>query len=100
MRAHQFCGPEHLRLQDAPGPQVQAGQVQIKVCAARINPADLVHLLGRLGTPPLPYIPGTDVCGEVEAGTQAISLPANLSREEGTEQSCSNVAKRTAMPRY
>ena len=113
MRAHQFGGPEVLRLEEAPDPQVQAGQIQIRVRAAGINPADLVRLSGRLGTPPLPYIPGTDVCGEVEAvgagvthvksgdrvygrafaggyaektclmGTETIALPANLSWEEG-----------------
>ncbi|MBI3246989.1 MAG: zinc-binding dehydrogenase [Deltaproteobacteria bacterium] len=113
MRAHQVGGPEQLRLEDAPDPQVQAGQVQIRVRAAGINPADLVRLSGRLGMPALPYIPGTDVCGEVEAvgagvshvkagdrvfgrallggyaektclaASEAILLPANLSFAEG-----------------
>lgn len=73
MRAQQFGGPEQLRLEDAPDPQVQAGQVLIQVRAAGINPADLVRLSGRLGTPPLPYIPGTDVCGEVEAVGAGVS---------------------------
>jgi NADPH2:quinone reductase len=114
MRAHQFGGPEQLRLEDAPEPQVQAGQVLIRVRAAGLNPADLVRLSGRLGTLPLPYIPGTDVCGEVEevgsgvshvkkgdrvfgraltggyaektclAASEAIPLPANLSFIEGS----------------
>jgi len=113
MRAHQFGGPEMLRLEDAPTPQVQAGQVQIRVRAAGINPADLVRLSGRLQPLPLPYIPGTDVCGEVEAigagvthvkrgdrvfgravtggyaeqtclaASETIPLPAGLSFEEG-----------------
>jgi len=113
MCAHQFGGPEQLRLEEAPEPPVQAGQVMIRVRAAGINPADLVRLSGRLGTPPLPYIPGTDVCGEIEslgagvtnlkqgqrvfgraltggyaektcvAADEAIPLPANLSFEEG-----------------
>ena len=113
MRAQQVGGPEQLRLEDAPDPQVQAGQVQIRVKAAGINPADLVRLSGRLGMPALPYIPGTDVCGEVEAvgagvahvkpgdrvfgrallggyaektclaASEAILLPANLSFAEG-----------------
>jgi NADPH2:quinone reductase len=73
MRAHQFGGPEQLRLEEAPDPQVQAGQVQIRVRAAGINPADLVRLSGRLGTLPLPYIPGTDVCGEVESVGAGVS---------------------------
>ncbi|HKV53703.1 MAG TPA: NADPH:quinone reductase [Candidatus Binataceae bacterium] len=113
MRAHQLGGPDQLRFEDAPEPQPQAGQVLIQVRAAGINPADLVRLSGRLGTPPLPYIPGTDVSGEVEklgAGVsglkpgdrvfgravaggyaektcvpaaEAIPLPANLSFDEG-----------------
>ena len=113
MRAHQFGGPEQLRFEDAPDPQPQAGQVQIRVRAAGINPADLVRLAGRLQPLPLPYIPGTDVCGEVEsvgagvthvkkgdrvfgralsggyaektclAAIEAIPMPAKLSFEEG-----------------
>jgi NADPH2:quinone reductase len=113
MRAHQFGGPEQLKLEEAPEPQVEAGQVMIRVRAAGINPADLVRLSGRLGTLPLPYIPGTDVCGEIEkigagvnslkqgqrvfgraltggyaertciAAEEAIPLPSNLSFEEG-----------------
>jgi NADPH:quinone reductase-like Zn-dependent oxidoreductase len=67
MRAQQFGGPEQLRLEDAPEPPVESGQVMIRVKAAGINPADLVRLSGRLQPLKLPYIPGTDVCGEVEA---------------------------------
>jgi len=73
MRAHQFGGPEQLRFEDAPDPQAQAGQVQIRVRAAGINPADLVRLSGRLQPLTLPYIPGTDVCGEVEAVGAGVS---------------------------
>ena len=113
MRAHQFGGPEQLRFEDAPDPQAQAGQVQIRVRATGINPADLVRLSGRLQPLSLPYIPGTDVCGEVEAvgagvthvkkgdrvfgrtavggyaektclaASEAIPLPSNLSFAEG-----------------
>jgi NADPH2:quinone reductase len=67
MRAQQFGGPEQLRLEDAPEPLVESSQVMIRVKAAGINPADLVRLSGRLQPVKLPYIPGTDVCGEVEA---------------------------------
>jgi NADPH:quinone reductase-like Zn-dependent oxidoreductase len=113
MRAHQFGGPEQLQFEDAPDPQVQVGQVQIRVRAAGINPADLVRLSGRLQPLTLPYIPGTDVCGDVEAvgtgvthvkkgdrvfgraltggyaektclaASEAVPLPANLSFAEG-----------------
>jgi NADPH2:quinone reductase len=110
---HQFGGPEQLKLEDAPEPQAQAGQVMVRVRAAGINPADLVRMSGRLGSLPLPYIPGMDVCGEIErlgagvanlkpgqrifgraltggyaektclAAEEAVPLPANMSFEEG-----------------
>jgi NADPH2:quinone reductase len=110
---HEFGGPEVLRFEDAPDPIPQAGQVQIRVRASGINPADLVRLSGRLQPLALLYIPGTDVCGEVESvGTgvthvkrgdrvfgrafagghaektcltanEAVALPANPSWEEG-----------------
>jgi NADPH:quinone reductase len=113
MRAHQFGGPEQLKLEDAPDPQAQAGQVLIRVRAAGINPADIVRLSGHLQPVALPYIPGADVCGEVEsigagvthikkgdrvfgraltggyaektclAAGETFLLPANLSFEEG-----------------
>lgn len=68
MRAAQFGGPELLRLEDAPEPPLKDGHVLIRVKATGINPADLVRLSGRYPqTLPLPYIPGTDVAGEVEA---------------------------------
>jgi NADPH2:quinone reductase len=57
MRAHQFGGPEQLKLEDATDPQAQAGQVVIRVQAAGINPADLVMLSGALRSVPLPYFP-------------------------------------------
>jgi NADPH:quinone reductase len=44
MRAHQFGGPEQLRLEEAPEPRPQAGQVAIRIRAAGINPADVVRL--------------------------------------------------------
>jgi NADPH2:quinone reductase len=68
MRAAQFGDPELLRLEEAPDPQLTAGHVLIRVKATGINPADLVRLSGRYPQAlPLPYIPGTDVAGEVEA---------------------------------
>jgi NADPH2:quinone reductase len=68
MRAHQFGGPEQLRLEDAPDPEVEKGQVLVRVRAAGINPTDLTRLSGRFPQSfKLPYIPGIDVSGEVEA---------------------------------
>jgi NADPH2:quinone reductase len=67
MRAHQFGGPEQLRLEDAPDPKAESGQLLIRVRAAGINPTDIMRLSGRFPQPfTLPYTPGIDVAGEVE----------------------------------
>jgi NADPH:quinone reductase-like Zn-dependent oxidoreductase len=73
IRAHQFGGPEQLRFEDAPDPQVQAGQVQIRVRAAGINNADMSRLSGLVEEISFPYIPGTDVSGEIEAVGAAVT---------------------------
>lgn len=105
IRAHQFGGPEQLRYEDAPDPQVQAGQVQIRVRAAGINPADLVRLSGRLGTLALPYIPGTDVCGEVEAVSAGVTHVKKGDRVFGralsggyAEKTCVAAGEATLLP--
>ena len=68
MRLAQFGSPENLRLEEAPDPELREGHVAIRVKATGINPADLVRMSGKYPQPlPLPYIPGTDVAGEVEA---------------------------------
>jgi NADPH:quinone reductase-like Zn-dependent oxidoreductase len=68
MRLAEFGSPDKLRLEEAPDPELRDGHVRIRVMASGINPADLVRMSGRYPRPlPLPYIPGTDVAGEVEA---------------------------------
>lgn len=74
MRAHQFGGPAELRFEDAPDPKAESGQLLIRVRAAGINPTDIMRLSGRFPQPfPLPYIPGIDVAGEVEAVGTAVT---------------------------
>lgn len=63
--------PEVLRLQDAPDPILHTGEVRIRVEAAGVNFADIV---GRMGVyqdaPDIPYVPGYEVAGVVEAISQ------------------------------
>ena len=74
MRAAQFGGPENLRFEDAPEPELRDEHVLIRVKATGINPADLVRMSGRYPQQlPLPYIPGTDVAGEVEAVAPSVT---------------------------
>jgi NADPH2:quinone reductase len=103
MRAHKFGGPEELCFEDAPEPLVQAGQVKIRVRAAGINPADLVRLAGRFPGLHLPYIPGTDVCGEVEEVGAGVSLKKGdkvFGRAPGgyTEKTCMPASEAMLLP--
>jgi len=103
MRAHKFGGPEELSLEDAPEPQVQTGQVKIRVRAAGINPADLVRLAGRFPGLALPYIPGTDVCGEVEEVGTGVSFKKGdkvFGRAPGgyTEKTCMPASEAMPLP--
>jgi NADPH2:quinone reductase len=64
----QFGGPEVMRLEEVPTPSPAAGQVLVRVRAAGINPVDTYVRSGTyVVKPPLPYTPGTDGAGEVEA---------------------------------
>ena len=68
IRVHEFGGPEVLRLEDVPEPRPGAGQVLVRVRAAGVNPVDTyMRGGGHAVKPPLPYTPGLDAAGEVEA---------------------------------
>src|SRR5437868_12935884 len=68
IRVHQFGGPEVMNLEDVPDPKTGRGQILVRVKAAGINPVDTYHRSGITPTkPPLPYTPGTDAAGVVEA---------------------------------
>ena len=65
---HEFGGPEVLKLEDVPTPRPQAGQVLVRICAAGVNPYDTYMRNGVYAIkPPLPYTPGSDAAGDVEA---------------------------------
>src|SRR5207244_7651191 len=70
VRVHNLGGPEVLRFEDAPRPTPGSGEVLIKVHAASVNPIDWKARAGYLKDYiplPLPFIPGWDVAGVVEA---------------------------------
>lgn len=68
IRVHQFGGPEVLKIEDAPDPKPAAGEIVVRVRAAGVNPVDAyVHTGSYARKPPLPYTPGFDGAGEVEA---------------------------------
>jgi NADPH:quinone reductase-like Zn-dependent oxidoreductase len=74
IRLHEFGGPEVLRYEEAPFPELKPGEVLVRVHAVGINPPDWYLRDGYKMLPPewrppvpLPVVPGSDVSGVVEA---------------------------------
>jgi NADPH:quinone reductase len=68
IRVHEFGGPEVLMLEDTPKPEPAPGQVLVNVKAIGVNPADTYIRSGVYPLKPnLPYTPGGDAGGVVEA---------------------------------
>ena len=67
IRVHGFGGPEVLRLEETNAPMAGPGQVVVKIEAVGVNPVDTYIRSGGYGKRPLPYTPGSDAAGTVEA---------------------------------
>nr|WP_111298399.1 NADP-dependent oxidoreductase [Paracoccus saliphilus] len=74
IRQHEFGGPEVLRYEDAPRPDLQPGEVLVRVHAIGLNPPDWYMRDGMKILPPewrpdlsFPLILGTDISGTVAA---------------------------------
>lgn len=68
IRVHAFGGPERLKLEEIPTPKPAAGQVLVRVHAAGVNPYDTYMRAGTYPVKPaLPYTPGSDAAGVVDA---------------------------------
>ena len=65
---HQFGGPEVMKLEEIAKNPPAAGQVLVRIKAAGVNPVDTYIRAGVYARKPeLPYTPGTDAAGIVEA---------------------------------
>jgi NADPH2:quinone reductase len=74
IRVHQFGGPEVLKLEEIPAPKPEAGQVLVRIKAAGVNPADTYVRTGNYAVkPPLPYTPGVDGAGTIEAAGAGVT---------------------------
>ncbi len=76
VRVHSYGGPDVLRFEDAPRPTPASGEVLIRAHAAAVNPIDWKIRAGYMkdSVPmPLPFIPGYDVSGVVEAVGPGVS---------------------------
>jgi NADPH2:quinone reductase len=69
IQVHEFGGPEVLQIHDVDVPQPSEGQVLVKIAAAGVNPYDTYMRAGSYGdrNPALPYTPGSDAAGTIEA---------------------------------
>jgi NADPH2:quinone reductase len=68
IRVHEFGGPTVMRLEEVPTPTPGPGQVLVRIHAAGVNPADTYMRSGNYPRKPaLPYTPGIDGAGTVEA---------------------------------
>src|SRR4026209_1116615 len=76
IRIHSYGGPEVLRYEEAPRPQLREGEVLIRVYAAGVSPLDWKVQFGSLNGSirhALPLIPGWDVSGVVEKVGRRVS---------------------------
>ena len=68
IRAHEFGGPEVLKLEDVPDPIAKSGQVRVRLHAVGVNPYETYMRSGAYAIKPeLPYIPGADAAGVIIA---------------------------------
>ena len=73
----EFGGPEVMKLEEVPDPIPGAGQVLITVRAVGVNPVDTYIRSGTYARKPaLPYVPGTDIGGVVQAVGAGVSRVA------------------------
>jgi NADPH2:quinone reductase len=66
IRAHQWCEPKGLVIDEIDQPKPQAGQVLVKVHTAALNFPDILLIAGKYQVkPPLPFTPGLEVAGTI-----------------------------------
>lgn len=73
----EFGGPEVLVLREAPDPTPGPGQVRVRLHACGVNPYDTYQRTGNYARKPqLPYIPGADAAGVVDALGEGVTSRA------------------------
>jgi len=66
--AREFGGPDVLKLEEVPDPVAKPGQVRVRIRAIGVNPYETYMRSGAYAIKPeLPYIPGADAAGVVDA---------------------------------
>ena len=67
IRAHQWCEPDGLVIDEVPVPEPGDNQLLVKVQSAALNFPDILLIAGKYQfKPPLPFTPGLEVAGPIE----------------------------------
>ena len=83
IRVHKFGGPEVLKLEEVPEAWPGAGEVLVRIEAIGVNPVDTYIRSGSYADLQLPYTPGFDAAGTIEAVG-----PGGLPRAAGDRVYC------------
>ncbi len=67
IRVHQFGEPEVMKLETVPDPKPGTGEVVVRIKTVGVNPVDAYIRSGLYAKLPMPYTPGMDGAGVVEA---------------------------------
>ncbi len=74
---HDWCNPEQMQWAQVALPQPGPGQVRVRVAAAALNFLDTLMIGGRYQErPPLPFAPGVELSGTVDAVGDGAGLAA------------------------
>src|SRR5215471_7828032 len=81
IRAHNWCQPKDLVMDEIERPQPRHGEALIKVESAALNFPDLLLIAGKYQVKPqLPFSPGLEVAGTVEELAGGAQVAETLSR--------------------
>lgn len=86
IRVHEFGSPEVMRLEEVEAPKPGPGEALINIKATGVNPVDTYIRAGIYGAKKLPFIPGSDAAGVVEAVGENVKRfsPGNRVYTSGT----------------
>src|SRR6266545_987800 len=73
IRVHAHGGPESLRFEEVPDPVPAEGQALVRIEAAGVNFIDVYHRTGLYKVASLPFTPGQEAAGTVEAVGPGVS---------------------------
>lgn len=73
IRVHEFGGPEVLQVEEMPTPSPGPGQLLVRIHAVGVNPVETYQRSGSNPALKLPWTPGMDAAGTIEAVGPGVS---------------------------